>query len=171
MTAVNLDRVETRQDEIPSYLHPGRSARFLRNGNLIGHLGELAPSFVERLAVPTTVFLFEFDINALLAAFDTQVSFKPLPRYPASKRDLSLTAPVALPERRIRETLRSEPTLEGVLLYDLYRGEQIREEKKSLTYELSFRAPDGTLTDEQVAEAVRRIESRLRDLDVHVRTE
>ena len=171
ISSVHLDSVETRQDEIPTYLHPGRSARFLRNGNLIGHLGELAPSLVERLAVPTTVFLFEFDIDALFAAFDTPASFTPLPRYPASKRDLSLTAPVAVPERRIREALRSEPTLESILLYDLYRGEQIGEGKKSLTYELAFRAADGTLTDEQVAAAVRRIESRLRELDVHVRAE
>jgi len=168
-SALRLDDVETAQDQIPEHLHPGRGARFVREGRQIGLLGELAPALVNRLATPTTVLPFEFDLEALLAAFDDSAVFAPLPRYPASKRDLSLSAPIGLAENRIREALRTEPTLESVLLYDLYHGEQVGEGRKSLTYELSFRSDDGTLTDEQVTESIGRIESRLRELDVHVR--
>ncbi|MFC2078153.1 phenylalanine--tRNA ligase subunit beta, partial [Candidatus Bipolaricaulota bacterium] len=169
-SALRLDGVETEQDQIPEHLHPGRGARFVREGRQIGLLGELAPALVNRLATPTTVLPFEFDLEALLAAFDDSAVFVPLPRYPASKRDLSLSAPIGLAENRIREALRTEPTLESILLYDLYRGEQVGQGRKSLTYELSFRSDDGTLTDEQVTESIGRIESRLRELDVHVRT-
>ena len=169
LSALRLDGVEIEQDRTPAFLHPGRSARFVRDGESIGLLGELAPPLVERLSAPTTVLLFEFAVDALLANLDAPVFFAPLPRHPASKRDLSLTAPAGLPECDVRRTLQSEPTVETILLYDLYHGEQVAEGRKSLTYELTFRAADDTLTDEQVAETIGRIETRLRDLDVHVR--
>lgn len=166
---LQLDGAAPEQTDLPEHLHPGRSARFARDGEAIGLVGELAPPLVERLTTPTTVLLFEFDVEALLATFETPVSFAPLPRYPASRRDLSLSAPIGLPEGQIRDALRTEPTLESVLLYDVYRGEQVAEGRKSLTYEVSFRATDRTLTDGEVTESIGRIEARLRELDVHLR--
>ena len=63
-----------------------------------------------------------------------------------------------------------EPEIETALLYDLYEGEQIAAGRKSLTYEIAFRAADRTLTDPEVDAIVGRIESRLEGLDVHLRT-
>jgi len=168
-SALRLDGVAVGRDGVPEYLHPGRSARFLRGGQPVGLLGEIAPALVGRLATPTTILLFEFDVEALLEALDVTPVFVPLPRYPASKRDLSLSVPIGLPESQIRAALRTEPTVESILLYDLYQGEQVGEGRKSLTYELAFRTPGGTLTDEEVAASIGRIEARLGELDVHLR--
>ncbi len=168
-SVLGLDGVRREQDETPPFLHPGRSARFVRDGTSLGLLGELGPSLAGRLATQTAVLLFEFDVEGLLTRFESPIAFSPLPRYPASKRDLSVSAPAELPEGRIREILRSEPTLESILLYDLYRGEQVGEGRKSLTYEVSLRAPDRTLTDDEVDDVIGRIEARLRELDVHLR--
>jgi phenylalanyl-tRNA synthetase beta chain len=89
---------------------------------------------------------------------------------PAAKRDLSLTVPVALPEARVRSVLASESAVESILLYDLYAGAQVGEGRKSLTYELSLRASDRTLTDAEVAEIVERLAKRLDEIDVRVRS-
>ena len=169
LDALRLDGTRLEQSDIPGHLHPGHSARFVREGKTIGFLGELAPSLVPRLTTPTSILLFEFDVDDILATFESPVAFSSLPRYPASKRDLSLSAPVDLPEAGIREIFETESMLESALLYDLYRGEQVGEDRKSLTYEVSFRAADRTLTDEEVAAAICQIETRLRDLDVHLR--
>jgi phenylalanyl-tRNA synthetase beta chain len=167
--ALRLDGVTVEQGESGGFLHPGRSARFLLDGRRIGVLGELAPALADRLSVRTPVLLFEFDASDLLGRFQDVTEFAELPSLPASKRDLSLTAPLGLAEGAIREAIRAEPSLESILLYDLYEGEQVGQGRKSLTYEVTFRAPDRTLTDEDVSESMSRIESRLRNLDVHLR--
>ena len=89
---------------------------------------------------------------------------------PAAKRDLSLTVPVAVEEARVRAVLASEQAVESAFLYDLYAGEQVGEGRKSLTYELSLRAPDRTLTDAEVAEILSRLAKRLAELDIRVRS-
>jgi phenylalanyl-tRNA synthetase beta chain len=166
---LRLDHVEVEAGDLPAHLHPGRSARFVRRGEEIGHFGELAPALVDRFPIPTTVLVFELDVSALMTEAEASVVFAPLPRFPASKRDLSLSAPVEVPEAKIRELLRSEPTVESVLLYDLYLGEQVAAGRKSLTYEIAFRAAERTLTDVEVTESLGRIEVRLREMDVHLR--
>ena len=167
--ALKLGPAAIDQENTPPFLHPGRSTRFLQGAKPIGWLGELAPHLGDRLAAPTRVLLFELDFEALLDRFEDVPGYEEIPTLPASKRDLSLTAPAGLPERAIREAIESEPSLESILLYDLYEGEQVGEGRKSLTYEVAFRSPDHTLTDEEVSETIGRIESRLRELDVHLR--
>ena len=167
---LRLDGVTVSPEDLPPYLHPGRGARFVRNGHPIGFLGELPPPLTERFAVPTTILVFEFRAADLAVNADAPIAYAPLPQYPASKRDLSVSAPAGLPEIDVREGILAEPEVEAALLYDLYEGEQIGEGRKSLTYEVAFRAADRTLTDSQVDEVVARIESRLGKLDVHLRT-
>jgi len=167
---LHLDGVSVATEELPPYLHPGRSAQFVRDGEPLGFLGELAPELVKRFAVPTTVLVFEFDAAGLTAHADAPITYAALPQFPASKRDLSVAAPAGLPEATIREAILAEIEVESVLLYDLYEGEQIDAGRKSLTYELAFRAVDRTLTDPEVDEIVARIESRFGTLDVRLRT-
>jgi len=167
---LRLDRVTVSTDELPPYLHPGRAARFVRGGRPVGFLGELSPALLQRFAVPTTVLVFEFDASALTIRSDDPIAYAKLPQFPASKRDLSVSAPAKLPSADVREAILAEPEVESALLYDLYEGEQVGEGRKSLTYELAFRAVDRTLTDPEVDGIVARIESRLRPLDVRIRT-
>lgn len=167
---LRLDGVTVRSEDLPPYLHPGRGARFVRNGRPIGFLGELSPALTERFAVPTTILVFEFRAADLTINADAPIAYSELPQFPASKRDLSVSAPAGLPEVEVREAILAEPEVETAFLYDLYEGKQVGEGRKSLTYELAFRAADRTLTDPQVGEVVARIESRLAKLDVHLRT-
>ncbi len=167
---LRLDGVTVRPKDLPPYLHPGRGVRFIRDGRPIGFLGELSPALTERFAVPTTILVFEFRAADLTINADAPITYSKLPQFPASKRDLSVSAPAGLPEAEVHEAILADPEVETALLYDLYEGEQVGEGRKSLTYELAFRAADRTLTDPQVDEVVTRIESRLGKLDVHLRT-
>ncbi len=80
-----------------------------------------------------------------------------------------MLTPATLEEARVRAVLAAEPEVESVLLYDVYTGEQVGAGRRSLTYEISLRAEDRTLTDAEIAEVVERISQRLGELDVHLR--
>ena len=135
----------------------------------LGIFGELAPAVIESFSKPTPIVVFEFDVASLTASWDRPTVYHPAPRLPASKRDLSLLAPVGLREAKIRAAIREDATVESVLLYDVYEGKQVGEGRKSLTYEVTLRAEERTLTDEEIAGIVAGIEQRLRTLDVHLR--
>ncbi|MGD9675579.1 MAG: phenylalanine--tRNA ligase subunit beta [Candidatus Bipolaricaulia bacterium] len=168
LASLQIDGVEVVADAERPFLHPGRSGTWRRAGQAIGVFGELHPSLRDQFAVPTTVLVFEFALASLLAAAPP-ARYRPIPLLPAAKRDLSLTVPLAVEEARVRAVLASEPAVESILLYDLYVGEQVGEGKKSLTYELTLRAPERTLTDAEATAIVDRLAGRLAELDVHVR--
>ena len=168
--ALHLDELSTASNDLPPFLHPGRGVRFLRDGDDLGHFGELAPAVLGQFALPTTVLLFELDAPGLAVNAETPARYAPLPQFPASKRDLSVLAPQGLSEETIRAAIGEAPEIENVLLYDLYRGEQVGGGRVSLTYELCFRTADRTLTDADVDRVVEAIDKRLLALDVHIRS-
>ena len=97
---------------------------------------------------------------------------RPLPRFPAATRDLALICddelPVAALEKAIREAVGK--VLEEVSLFDVYRGEQVAEGKKSVAYSLTMRADDRTLTDEEADAAIKRVLKSLANLGVEIRS-
>jgi phenylalanyl-tRNA synthetase beta chain len=150
-------------------LHPARRAAVLLGEEEIGWLGELAPELSQDLPGERRVLAMELSLRALAEAAQGPVH-KPLPRFPAARRDLSLLAPVSLPEVEVRTAILAEPLVESCFLYDLYRGKGIPEGYRSLTYEIALRHPERTLSSEEVDEAVARILSRLAELDVRLRS-
>jgi phenylalanyl-tRNA synthetase beta chain len=157
-------------EETPSFLHPSQSAWFERAGVRVGFMGALDPSLIEHFAVQVPIVLFEFSGAEITVATEGAIRYKKISQFPQSKRDLSVTAPRSLPAARIHEILLKESAVHSALLYDMYQGEQIAPEEKSLTYELSFRAADRTLTDAEVSASIDRIAAKLAVLDVRLRT-
>jgi phenylalanyl-tRNA synthetase beta chain len=167
--ALGAERTQVSTTSLPAFLTPGRAGRVFAAGEELGWFGELAPPIRSRFAATVEIIVFEFDVETLWRLHPGVRAFAPLPRFPASLRDLSLHAPTDLAENAIREEIHAEKEVEHVLLYDLYQGEQVSAGRKSLTYEVSLRAPDHTLTDEEVGAIVGRIEARLAELDVLLR--
>jgi len=168
---LNLHDVGIVLEETPSFLHPSQSAWFERAGVQMGFMGALDPSLINRFAIQVPIILFEFSGGDLTAETERAIHYEKISQFPASKRDLSVSAPRALPEAQIHDILLKEPTVCSALLYDMYQGEQIAADQKSLTYELVFRVADRTLTDAEVTAAIERIADGLKSLDVHVRTQ
>ncbi len=167
---LQLERVEAMTDEeMPPFLHPFRSVGFAHNGQRIGFLGALDPALIEQFALRVPIVLFEFMASCLTDHAEKANRYRRVSTFPTSKRDLSVSAPRDLPEATVRSQLLEEPAIQSALLYDLYQGDPIPPDQKSLTYELTFRAVDHTLTDAEVAAAVRRTAERLAPMGVHVR--
>lgn len=152
------------------FLHSGRSGEIIAEKDNLGLFGELAPRIIDLLPGQPRVIIFEIDLGKIHGFKLDRAVFKPLPRFPISKRDLSLVAPSDISAERIREIIHSEKIIEQVLLYDLYEGEQLASGKRSLTYEVSFRASDRTLTDEEVTKEIARLEKKLGKLGVVLRS-
>lgn len=151
--------------------HPGRLAALYLEGQLCGHLGEVHPDVVANYDMEGRVYLARLDYQTLYTLCDPEPNYTPLPRYPASTRDLALvcedTLPVGDIERVIREAIGQ--VLEELKLFDVYRGKQVAEGKKSVAYALTLRAPDRTLTDKESDKAIATALAALKEINVTLR--
>jgi len=151
--------------------HPGRCGALLADGERVGVLGEAHPGVLANYGIGEKAYLAELDVKRLFAHRDLAAQYKPLPRYPAVTRDLSLVCdrsfPIAGIEKAIRET--AGRYLEAVKLFDVYQGEQIAPEKKGVSYTVVLRSPDSTLTDGEADAAVKRILKALSGMNVFLR--
>lgn len=107
----------------------------------------------------------------MLELAETKISYKPLPKYPATTRDLSLLCDDSLPSGDIEKAIKNAAgkLLEKVTLFDVYKGKQIAEGKKSISYSISMRSHEGTLTDEQADSVMKKILKALNDIGAELR--
>ena len=140
----------------PSY-HPGRCAKVLIDGKEIGVFGTIHPTVAARYGLSGEVLAAELQMDALLAAIDPEKLYHPLPKFPASTRDIAVLVDDAVPAASMQAAVEKAAgkLLESVKLFDVYKGKGIPEGKKSVAYSLSMRAPDRTLTDEECDKAMR----------------
>jgi len=135
------------------FLHPGRSAVVTVAGAPAGWLGEIHPLVCREWDLDAAVG-FEIDAAPLLAAARAgEESFEDITEFPAVRQDLAVVVPAELPAAEVRATVLAAggELLRSADVFDLYAGEQLAEGKVSLALSLEFRAPDRTLTDEEVA--------------------
>jgi len=98
------------------------------------------------------VFLAEFNMDMLLSKRNPAKSFKPLPQFPSSRRDVAMLVPETTTHETVLQTVKqSKPAnLESVELFDVFRGKNVPEGQKSLAYAFIYRSPEKTLTDAEV---------------------
>ena len=145
------------------FLAPGRSADVHATANgtrvSIGVVGQLGPSLAEARGLPAgeELYVAEIDMAALFSiAAGDDLRAESLPRFPSIVRDLSILVPDTLPAATVRGTIRSSapPTLVTIVEFDRYTGKGVPAEQVSLSLRLTFRAPDRTLTDDEVQRAM-----------------
>jgi phenylalanyl-tRNA synthetase beta chain len=151
METLGIGGWKVRATERP-WLQPGRAAEVLLRGDAIGWLGEVAPGVLEAFEAKGPVVLFELELAPLLAAVPVSRTVADLPRFPAVELDVALVVPEDVTAERVEQAIRSAggKLLEGVRLFDVYRGKGVPEGRKSLAFALTYRASDRTLTDEEV---------------------
>jgi phenylalanyl-tRNA synthetase beta chain len=140
--------------------HPGKCARILFGEIELGVMGELHPLVHEHYELPETPLLAaDLDLAALLGCIPSRILVEPVPAYPPVLEDLALILDEAIPAARVENMIRTAGgrMLSGLRLFDVYRGGQIGEGKKSLAYSLTYQSPDKTLTDEEVLKIRQRI--------------
>ncbi|MGO2426500.1 phenylalanine--tRNA ligase subunit beta [Corynebacterium flavescens] len=137
-------------EELP--WHPGRCAAISVQGKTVGYAGELHPQVLERLGLPARTCAMEIDVTAL--PLEESFPAPVLSAFPALHQDIALVVDEVVPAEEVRRVIAegAGDLLEDVRLFDIFRGEQLGAGKKSLAFELVFRAADRTLTDEEVNE-------------------
>ena len=151
--------VEVVPGEEP-FLHPGRSGRVLVAGDDAGWIGEIHPLVCRAWDLEVAAG-FEIDLAPLVSASPVgEESYEDVISYPAVHQDVAVAVDDTVPASRVRAAVLDGggELLRSAEIFDLYRGQQLGEGRKSLALRLSFRAPDRTLTDEEVAERRKAIE-------------
>jgi phenylalanyl-tRNA synthetase beta chain len=154
------------------FLHPGRTATILAGDERkLGWIGELHPMVVAAWDLTGRYSAFEFDFDLLAELVPETRHYKELSPFPAVIQDIAVVVDDEILAAHVQQAVAEGggDLLERVTLFDEYRGAQIGEGKKSLALRLEFRAPDRTLTDEEVAERRAAIERELEELGGRLR--
>jgi phenylalanyl-tRNA synthetase beta chain len=156
-----------------AFLHPGRAASVVTGAGVeLGWIGELHPLVLREWELQGTVSAFELEVDPLHELTQGRIAtYSDVTSFPAVLQDIAVIVPEDVPAARLEEVVRAGAgaLLASVRVFDLYHGEQVGEGNKSLALRLEFRAPDRTLTDEEVAERRAAIESELESIGGHLR--
>jgi phenylalanyl-tRNA synthetase beta chain len=148
------------------FLSPGGGAAVALAGRPGGWLGELHPLIARAWDLPQAAG-FEIDLAPLIAAASSgDEQYEDVTTYPAVYQDIAVVVGADVPAERVREAVLEGggELLRTARVFDLYTGEQVGEGRKSLALRLEFRAPDRTLTDEEVAGRRRAITDALAEI-------
>lgn len=145
------------------YCHPGKSAVVSLGDDPIGVIGELHPTVLAAFDISQAVILAELDFDRLIQQGLQVPRYRPIPRFPSVTRDLSILVDTSVEARQLLTLIETaQPDLlRTVRLFDVYAGKPVPEGKKSLTFALTYRADDRTLTDEEVNGIQTRVIERL----------
>ena len=146
------------------YCHPGKSAQLMMDDEPIGIVGEAHPSVLAAFDLGQAVTLAEVDFDRLTGQGVLPAQYRQIPRFPAVTRDLSIITDAAVPAGEILTFIQGfhPQLLREVRLFDVYAGKPVPTGKKSLTFALTYRADDRTLTDEEVNSIQTRVVEHVR---------
>ena len=157
--------------------HPGRCARVLVEASPemkaagedfeeLGIMGEIHPDVAERYGMDgVRIYCCEMMFGAILRKANTDIIYSPLPKFPSTSRDIALLVDEDMEVGRIEKIIAEygTPILEKVELFDVYRGKQVEEGKKSVAFNLVYRDKDKTLTDDEVITVHDKVLNALRE--------
>ncbi|MBQ8824124.1 MAG: phenylalanine--tRNA ligase subunit beta [Ruminococcus sp.] len=152
-------------------LHPGRSAVLLKNDTALGFIGEVHPYVQENYGLGVKTYVAKLNIPELIEIAQTEITYKPLPKYPATTRDLSLLCDDSLPVGKMESVIKEAvgKILEEITIFDVYKGSQIEEGKKSVSFSIRMRSHEGTLTDQQADSAIKKVLKELEKIGASLR--
>lgn len=152
--------------------HPGRCAELSLGGKWFATIGQIHPTVCKNYDIGTEVFAAMIDLETLFENRLAERKYKPLPKFPAVSRDLALVCDDGLEVIKIENAIRAGcgKLLESVSLFDVYKGQQVGENKKSVAYTFLLRAPDRTLTDAETDKIVAKVLNKLSELGCTLRS-
>lgn len=151
-SAFKIDKTTYARVNKP-YLHEGRSAEIFVEGESVGYIGEVYPDVQEAYDIDTRVYVAEINLVKLFAHAVDHREFKALPKYPAISRDLALLVKDGVSSDQVVAVIKkvtNRKLLESVEIFDVYKGQGVPKGNTSIALTVVFRAPDRTLTDDEV---------------------
>lgn len=153
------------------FLHPGRQADILYNGEVMGYLGEVHPQVAENYSIKDRVYVAVIDMPKVVALATFDRKYSGIAKYPAVSRDLSMVMPKDILVGQVEKVFEDQggAYLESYQLFDVYQGAQIQEGYKSVAYSVTFRASDKTLEEADVTAAMNKILKALKAMGIELR--
>ncbi len=139
------------------FLHPGMSSLIKINNKIIGFMGSLQPTYLDRLGLNEDIYIFSLDLEGLQK--NVSSSYKEFSKFPSSSRDLSFIVNKSISSSSIENVIKSAAGkfFKDIEIFDVYEGKGIQEEKKSIAISVSWQSTKQTLKDADIDSAVERI--------------
>lgn len=166
LTHLRIEEMQFIKSDLHLF-HPGRQAALFAGKLKIGSLGEIHPALTRGIDLPHRVYYAEFNLHDLMQVQKPIISMKPLPLYPSSERDWTVTLSEETPAQGLLNAARQHASslLESVELVDIYRSDRLGKEKKNVTLHFVYRDAEKTVAQEAVdAEHARLTQEVLKQL-------
>ncbi len=136
-------------NDLPKEMHPGQSASIILNGNNIGFVGKVHPSVLK-----DNVYVVEIDLEKLFEFRTKKMQYKEISKFPGIKKDAAYIVSNDIRADKIMEIIKKAggKLLTNIKIFDVYVGENVGENEKSIAFSLTFEDPTKTLSDEEVME-------------------
>ena len=146
-----LNIEQTYEQAVIDDMHPGRCAKILVNGKTVGFLGQIHPNLAKEKDLKET-YVFDIDFEYLLQMERPELTYEVIPKYPSILRDVALVVKKDVLAGDLKEEIEKvgAPLVKHVEAFDVYTGENVGEDEKSVAYNIHFQDPEKTLTDEEV---------------------
>ncbi len=166
-----MKRVKYDPNGARPYLHPGRQAEIIYDGEKLGFLGEIHPDVADNYDIPTKVYVAVIDMPKIMGFATYDRKYEGIARFPAVSRDISMVVPKNVLAGDIETMIlqRGGKILESVALFDVYEGAQIMTGFKSMAYSITFRAKDRTLEEADITGAMKKILNGLESMGIELR--
>lgn len=162
-TRLGLEVTYTATQEIKS-LHPGRTALLSLGDQVIGVLGQVHPVTAKSYDIPET-YVAELNLSAIEAALQPAAAFVEITKFPAVSRDIALLLKAEVTHQEVVDAIQAAGVkrLTDIKLFDVFSGEKLGIGMKSMAYSLTFQNPEDSLTDEEVARYMEKIQASLEE--------
>ncbi|MBQ6538604.1 MAG: phenylalanine--tRNA ligase subunit beta [Eubacterium sp.] len=157
-------------DEL-TFMHPGRHAKIYIGDKNVGYLGQIHPQVAANYGIKTEAYIAAIDMKTIEEVANKDIKFRPIASFPAVTRDISLVMKKEVPAADVEEIIRKNAgkLLEAYSLFDVYEGENVAEDEKSLAYSIRFRAADRTLEESDVTTVMDKILGKLEEKGIVLR--
>ncbi len=163
--ALNLEtiRFTAMADDACEYTRPGHTARIVASDLEVGLVGEIHQRVSDAYDLKQTAFIFELDLEKIAGLIPETRYSKPIPRYPAIYRDITIIVDRGIETQAVLETVEKfqEKLIENLHLFDVFEGDPIAAGQKSVSFRITYRSPGKTLEDDDVNDLHKSITERL----------
>ena len=155
-----------------TFLHPGRQALIIYEDTVIGYFGEVHPLVQEAYGIAERAYIANIDLSVICKKADFTVKYEGIAKFPSVVRDISLVMDKSLTAGEIEKIIRSESgaILESLELFDIYEGERIGADKKSMAYSITFRNKEKTLEESEISAVMDKILKGLQTIGAVLRS-
>lgn len=155
-----------------TFLHPGRQAEIIYEDIVVGYFGEVHPLVQEAYGIAERTYVANIDLSVICKKANFTVKYEGIAKFPSVVRDISLVMDKSLTAGEIEKIIRSESgaILESLELFDIYEGERIGADKKSMAYSITFRNKEKTLEESEISAVMDKILKGLQTIGAVLRS-